>query len=222
MIFPRTIILAALTIGAASLQAQTSQSNSTAAWSDAPRIGQGLAVRGGSAPIERALSTLIPPPYTIRLDESIPRTMQLQWVDSADWMGALRQATRPMGLRILPDWPNNVIVIAAAPTEAAAAPAAPAAANQPVAAVAASRRWEIRLSDQMLSKALIRWSRDAGMPIMWGAPNDLVAVSAVYTGDFYYALESVMRDTLKSAYPLHACAYDNVVRILHTTQSCTN
>lgn len=80
--------------------------------------------------------------------------------------------------------------------------------------------WRVELSDGSLSKALLRWSRLAGSPLLWEAPKDLPVVMAVYQGDFIAAIEQVMRDSANSSYPLHACVYDNVVRVLHVSQNC--
>lgn len=100
-----------------------------------------------------------------------------------------------------------------APVVVAPSPGAPA----PVAPV-----WEIRLADNNLSRALTRWAAAAPdkLPILWEASSDLPAVAARYSGDFLSAIEQVMRDTGNSQYPLHACAHDNVVRVLHVSQPC--
>ncbi len=80
--------------------------------------------------------------------------------------------------------------------------------------------WDIQVADGSLSKALMRWSRTARIPTLWEAAKDLPAINARYQGDYVEALEQVMRDSARSQYPLHACVYDNVVRILHVSQSC--
>jgi len=84
-----------------------------------------------------------------------------------------------------------------------------------------AREWRVEGADGSLSRALRRWSRDAGYPLLWEAEKDLPAVGATYHGSFIAALEQLMRDTQNSAYPLHACAYDNLVRVIHATQACT-
>lgn len=114
----------------------------------------------------------------------------------------------------------------AAPSARSAAPAglpsATAVAPSPAAAPAPAPVWEIRLADNNLSRALTRWAAAAPdkLPILWEASSDLPAVAARYSGDFLSAIEQVMRDTGNSQYPLHACAYDNVVRVLHVSQPC--
>lgn len=71
----------------------------------------GFAVKGGSAPLETALTQIVPAAYTIKLDSSIPRSMNLTWSDTQDWMTALNQATRPANLRVIPQWDANTLVI---------------------------------------------------------------------------------------------------------------
>lgn len=115
----------------------------------------------------------------------------------------------------LPLQPPPAALPLAAPARAATVPA-PAAATSP-----AEGEWKIQASDGSLSRALRRWEREAKFPILWEAPKDLPAVTAVYRSDFLGALKRLMEDTRHSEYPLHACAHDNVVRILHSSQSCT-
>lgn len=102
-------------------------------------------------------------------------------------------------------------------TVVAAVPSAPA---KPV--------WTILPTDRFVSKALIRWATEGSangqstLPILWNAPKDLPAVRATYTGDFLTVIEQVMVDSRNGEYPVHACAYDNLVRVLHTSQPCTH
>lgn len=82
--------------------------------------------------------------------------------------------------------------------------------------------WNITGSDQTVSMALARWAASAGWQLAWQAPRDLPAFQVSYLGDFESAVESLMRDSQNSEYPLHACLYDNkVVRVLHITQTCS-
>ncbi len=76
------------------------------------------------------------------------------------------------------------------------------------------------MADGSLSKALMRWSRVGGIPLLWEATKDLPAVNAKYQGEYVEVLEQIMRDSSRSQYPLHACVYDNIVRVLHVSQSC--
>ena len=101
----------------------------------------------------------------------------------------------------------------------AAAPSvtAIATANSPAVKV-----WAILPSDGYVSRALSRWasSGDGTLPVLWSAHKDIPAVKAVYSGDFMAALEKTMIDSQNGDFPVHACVYDNVVRILHTSQAC--
>ncbi len=81
--------------------------------------------------------------------------------------------------------------------------------------------WEIRTTDGTLSRALSRWANLSGnLPLLWEASKDLPAISASYSGEFLSAIEQVMQDSRRSQFPLHACAYDNAIRVLHVSQSC--
>ncbi|MBI2770604.1 MAG: TcpQ domain-containing protein [Burkholderiales bacterium] len=117
-------------------------------------------------------------------------------------------------LPLQPPAPALPIAAPARPASAVAAAAVPAPAP-------AAPEWKIQASDGFLSRSLRRWERDAKFPILWEASKDLPAITAVYRSDFLGALKLLMEDTRFSEYPLHACAHDNVVRILHTSQSCT-
>jgi len=108
--------------------------------------------------------------------------------------------------------------VAPAPAKAAEG----GAVTPPAASVAVpGAEWRLELMDGSLSRAMRRWSRDAKFPVLWEAPKDLPVVAAVYRGSFLDAVRSVMADTHNTEYPMHACAHDNVVRILHVSQACT-
>ena len=81
--------------------------------------------------------------------------------------------------------------------------------------------WNVTSADHTLSVALTRWANNAGWQLAWQAQRDLPAFRVSYRGSFEEAVESLMRDSQNSDYPLHACLYDNkVVRVLHVTQTC--
>lgn len=88
-------------------------------------------------------------------------------------------------------------------------------------ATATPQRWEVLSEDQKLSRALWRWTQQEGIQFFWEAPNDLLAVKASYAGSFATAVLALMEDTASSAYPLRACRYDNALRIIHTSKTCT-
>lgn len=112
------------------------------------------------------------------------------------------------------------IQLPVAPAAAPALPMAPAAQVRSTPPAPTQKEWRIELADASLSRALRRWSREANIPVLWEAPKDLPAVAASYKGDFLGVLTRVMEDSQQSSYPLHACAYDNVVRVLHVSQAC--
>lgn len=101
------------------------------------------------------------------------------------------------------------------------APPSPATSAPDAAMSPSVAEWRIELADGSLSRVMRRWSRDAKFPVLWEAPKDLPVVAATYRGSFLDALRNVMADTQNTEYPMHACAHDNVVRILHVSQSCT-
>lgn len=68
-------------------------------------------VAAGHAPIEQALSTIIPKPYRIALDQSIPASAMVVWPAGTDWMKVLRAAVAPLDLYVEPDWSSNIIRI---------------------------------------------------------------------------------------------------------------
>jgi hypothetical protein len=102
-------------------------------------------------------------------------------------------------------------------------PVAPAAAEPPPVVVAARdqvREWKVMPGDRSLARALARWAKDAEYPVIWEADKELPAFNASYHGSFMAALEQLMVDSGNSAYPVHACAYDNLVRVIHDSQAC--
>ncbi len=89
-----------------------------------------------------------------------------------------------------------------------------------VSTVGRSQVWEVLLSDGNLYKALSRWALQDGRPVHWEAGKEYPAVYAQYKGSYTQAFEQVMKDTANSSYRLHACEHDNVIRVLHSSQSC--
>lgn len=111
--------------------------------------------------------------------------------------------------------PSAGSAAASAPLPVASAPAANDLPKSPNV-----ERWVIEPTDGSLSRALKRWSERSSVPLVWEAPKDKPAFRAEYFGSFDQAIENVMIDTGKTEYRLHACAFDNVVRILHELQPC--
>lgn len=108
------------------------QFNDRALFTASARGGSGKVpiVRAGTALIDDALLRVVPAPYRIMLDESVPASMYLVWGNGDNWMDVLTRALSPVGLVAEPDWAKNVIKIAwkkipAPAPRIAAAPAAP-------------------------------------------------------------------------------------------------
>lgn len=68
-------------------------------------------IESGSAPIEKALMKIIPSPYAIEMDASIPRDWIVHWGAGSNWMAVLQRALAPMGLEAHPDWAHDLIRI---------------------------------------------------------------------------------------------------------------
>jgi hypothetical protein len=65
-------------------------------------------------PIDQALAKLIPDPYIIYVDKSVPSTLQLSFVDpgkNGDWLDSLEKALAVSGLIVQPDWNRNTLRI---------------------------------------------------------------------------------------------------------------
>lgn len=75
----------------------------------APSMPANTSVKAGAAPIEQALTAIIPAPYRIALDEAVPATAIVVWPAGDDWMKVLRAAVAPLDLVVSPDWKTNVI-----------------------------------------------------------------------------------------------------------------
>lgn len=106
---------------------------------------------------------------------------------------------------------------ASAPAAAASAPAPEPVATKPVPEI-----WKVEATDVTLSRTLKRWAEKSGMPVVWDAEQDKPALAGQYEGTFEEAVEKLMIDSKYSRYKVHACAFDNVIRILHESQLCRN
>lgn len=82
------------------------------------------------------------------------------------------------------------------------------------------QRWDVYAEDQKLSRALQRWTAQERLQFFYEAPKEPVAVRASYIGTFDQVVPALMDDTAASGYPLHACRYDNALRVLHVSQPC--
>lgn len=83
-------------------------------------------VTAGVGVIDEALPRIIPAPYRIVLDDSIPASLYIVWGDGDNWMDVLIRALAPIGLVAQPDWSRNTITVVwrkqPAPAQAAPAP----------------------------------------------------------------------------------------------------
>jgi len=68
-------------------------------------------IRAGYAPVDDGVARIVPPPYRVMIDDSIPASMQIVWGSGDNWMEVLRRALAPVDLVVEPDWANNVIKI---------------------------------------------------------------------------------------------------------------
>jgi hypothetical protein len=83
--------------------------------------------------------------------------------------------------------------------------------------------WEVRPSDVTLYGTMKRWSKEAGMQLMWETENHDLRLrgQATYTADFDVAVFELMKSVEHSDYPMRACIYDNgAVRVIHTKKAC--
>lgn len=101
------------------------------------------------------------------------------------------------------------------PAAMPAAPAAPPPAPTP--APPAPRSWQLRLSDQTLKAALLRWAASEGWQLVWEAPVDYaVERDTSIGGSFEQAIEAVARSMAGAEAPLQAIFYkgNRVIRIV--------
>lgn len=82
-------------------------------------------VMAGSATIDEALPRIIPSPYRVILDDSVPASLYLIWGNGDNWMAVLNRALAPIGLVAQPDWSRNTVSVIwrkqTAPAQAATA-----------------------------------------------------------------------------------------------------
>lgn len=93
---------------------------------------------------------------------------------------------------------------------------------EPVQAHTGPTPFEITQDDETLYLTLRRWSAENGYQLVWSAGKDFPVKRTRYEApDIQTAVALAMKDTELSAYPLHACTYQNrVIRVLHVSQSC--
>ncbi|HEY1059468.1 MAG TPA: TcpQ domain-containing protein [Limnobacter sp.] len=82
-------------------------------------------------------------------------------------------------------------------------------------------RWELRLDDLRLDRALARWAKQAGYSFRWDADRYLlIGAPSVFDGNFTDAIEQVLETPgiANSEYPLEACVYANNPPLLRITR----
>lgn len=104
--------------------------------------------------------------------------------------------------------------------------AAPAIAAVPVAgqtAPAASiSTWRVEIADMNVRRVIERWSRNAGMQVIYEATKDVdVGAAAAFSGTYEHALQQLLSAIESSEMPLRACLYANAVtRVVPRMQRC--
>lgn len=87
----------------------------------------------------------------------------------------------------------------------------------PTPAPPAPRTWQLRLSDQTLKAALLRWASSEGWQLVWEAPVDYaVERDTSIGGSFEQAIEAVARSMAGAEAPLQVIFYkgNRVIRIV--------
>jgi hypothetical protein len=125
--------------------------------------------------------------------------------------GAVAQATQPAPLG--PPLPL-------APAASAAAPVAPVVAQGAPGAVASA--WRVEIADMNVRRVVERWSRAAGMQVIYEASKDVdVGAAAAFSGTYEHALQQLFAAIENSGMPLRACLYANAVtRVIPRMQRC--
>ena len=123
-------------------------------------------------------------------------------------------------------------VTAEAPAFAAPVPAATAApAPLPVAApivaqsapvMASGSTWRVEVADMNIRRVIERWSRTAGMQVIYESTKDIdVGATAAFSGTYEHALQQLLAAIESSEMPLRACLYANAVaRVIPRMSRC--
>lgn len=73
-------------------------------------------------------------------------------------------------------------------------------------------KWEIRLSDGLISRALKRWEVDSGWRIVWDSPKDFPVMAGVsFSGSIEAAIEGLVESLASSDAPMKATFHPNKV-----------
>jgi hypothetical protein len=195
------------------------------------------AIQGGSAPIEAALTAIVPAPYALKLDDTISKSTQLTWPGGRDWMTALQQAAKGANLRVIPQWDSNTIIVASNAAPAAPPQRAPEPATAPLSTATvsvampsaaksadsqpANRTWMVETRDVKLANTFQRWAAAAGWRVRWDAAmNVMVEAPDSFSGSFEEAITSQLATPgiKNSAYPLEVCFFPNTPPLARITR----
>jgi hypothetical protein len=107
------------------------------------------------------------------------------------------------------------------PVPLAAGPTAVPVAAQPMSAAVAAT-WRVEIADMNVRRVIERWSRSAGMQVIYEATKDVdVGAAAAFSGTYEHALQQLFAAIESSAMPLRACLYANAVtRVIPRLQRC--
>lgn len=102
-----------------------------------------------------------------------------------------------------------------------AAPATTPVAAQATAA-ASSSTWRVEVADMNVRRVIERWSRSAGMQVIYEATKDVdIGAAAAFSGTYEHALQQLLAAIETSEMPLRACLYANAVaRVIPRLQRC--
>jgi hypothetical protein len=112
-----------------------------------------------------------------------------------------------------------------APVPVAAAPAplpAPLTTVAAHAVPAAASTWRVEIADMNVRRVVERWSRIAGMQVIYESTKDVdVGATAAFSGTYEHALQQLFAAIESSEMPLRACLYANAVtRVIPRLQRC--
>lgn len=108
----RSLFTAGVSASVAALFATTALAGDEALFYQPSPTQEAPFVTGGTAAIDRALTQIIPSPYRVLLDDSVPSSMVLIWGRGDNWMDVLNRALAPVGLVAKPDWSRNSVTVA--------------------------------------------------------------------------------------------------------------
>lgn len=94
--------------------------------------------------------------------------------------------------------------------------AAPASLSAP------ASTWRVEVADMNVRRVIERWSRTAGMQVIYDASKDVdVGAAAAFSGTYEHALQQLLTAIEASEMPLRACLYANAVtRVIPRLQRC--